>query len=180
MCVYSASDIKLYGVSIAVLGAVFITFFVSYRRGIVRGMATGLALGALYSPILAPAFLMCALCGGAFLKYSSALACFASFFSALGWGFYVKGLGILDGFFAGVLSACLLYSVFHKLYLQKGKTARDKTREREKIVSCRALGEAELDGVRLLRMNRRMSAISEGLQSFSESFENIKMRFPKQ
>lgn len=176
VCVYSAVPIKLYGVSLAVFGATFVTLLISQRRGILRGMIAGLALGAVYSPMLSPAFALCALCAGAFFRFSSTLACFSAFFTAVAWGFYVRGLQALDGFFAGCLCACLLCSVYCKLYAGGSARAKKETKEDTR---CVVLGESELDGIRLSRMNRRMSAISEGLERLSDFFEEIKLRFPK-
>lgn len=174
VCTYSALPLKIYGVSVATLIAVFITLFVSARRGILQGAIAGSVLGAIYSLPLVPSFLLCALCTGAFCKASVNLAMLTSFFTAVGWAFYIKGLSALDGFFAGLLVACLAYSVVHKFRLSSVKQ-----NEKERV-PCQVLGGSELDGIRLSRMNRRMSAISEGLEGVYDFFEEIKVRFSRE
>lgn len=176
VCVYAALSLKIYGISLAALVGVFITLLSTQRRGIVKGMTVGAVLGLIYSPALIPSFLLAALCVGAFLRLSGTLACFSALFTSVGWAFYVKGLGALDGFFAGTLAACLLYSVLYKLYGKEQGRIDAKTAGK---VRCEVLGESELDSIRLSRMNRRMSAISEGLESLSDFFEEMKLRFPK-
>ena len=174
-CAYSALPLKVYGVSVAALISVFFTIFASVKRGIWRGAVAGSALGAVYSVALVPSFWLCALCTGAFCRFSVNLAVFSSFFSAVTWAFYVNGLSALDGFFAGALTACLAYAVFYKISNTSSQIAGKKGKP-----SCQRLGESELDGVRLARMNRRMSAISEGLESLSDFFEEIKVRFSRE
>jgi len=174
-CAYSALPMKIYGVSIAALIAVFITLLAAARRGILRGVVAGSALGAIYSLPLVPSFWLCALCAGAFSRVSVNLAVFSSFFTAVGWAFYIKGLSALNGFFAGALVACLAYSMVHKLRF----TSVEREGKNGKVV-CERLGESELDGIRLSRMNRRMSAISEGLEGLSDFFEEIKVKFSRE
>lgn len=172
--VYGVTDLKLYGVSAAVLGALLITFFVTDKGGIGRGCVTGLVLGLVYSPILSPLFVLSALCTGIFMKISSTLSYFTAFAAASAWAFYIKGIYALDGIFGGILSACLLFSVGRRLFSHSGASAK-KT-----VARCTVLPESELDSVRLFDMNRRMSAISEGLSGLSSFFEEIKLRYPKQ
>lgn len=173
-CIWGASPLKLYGVSIAVLSALLVTFIVTEKKGIGSGAVSGLALGMVYSPILSPIFVISALCIGIFMKISPTLACFCAFFTSIAWGFYVKGIYALDGIFAAVLSACLLYAVAHKLF------ADGLTKSKRAVRRCNVLGESELDGIKLFDMNRRMSAISDGLSSLCSFFEEIKLRYPKQ
>ena len=175
VCVYAALPIKIYGVSLAAFCGIFVTLYATQRSGVVKGMLVGAVLGLIYSPALVPSFLLAALCTGAFLRLSGTLACFSALFTSIGWAFYIKGLGALDGFFAGSLAACLLYSVIYKLYDPEQSTSVAKVG----TIRCAVLGEGELDGIRLARMNRRMSAISEGLESLSDFFEKMKLRFSK-
>lgn len=175
VCVFGALPLTIYGVSLAAFGALWITFAVSEKKGLGYGAITGLALGLIYSPLLSPLFVLSALCIGIFMKLSAALACFCAFFVSAAWGFYVKGIYALDGLFPAILSACLLYAVWHRLF-----TAQAKAAESKRLAECKVLKESELDGIRLFDMNRRMSAISDGLSSLSSFFEEIKLRYPKQ
>ncbi len=173
-CVWGASPLKLYGVSLALLGALLITFIVTEKKGLGYGSVTGLVLGMVYSPILSPIFVVSALCVGIFMKISPTLACFGAFFASAAWSFYVMGIYALDGVFAAILSSCLLYSVIHKLF------ANGLTDSKSVVRRCEMLDESELDGIKLFDTNRRMSAISDGLSSLCAFFEEIKLRYPKQ
>ena len=175
VCVFGALPLKLYGVSLAAFGALWVTFAVSEKKGLGYGAITGLVLGLIYSPLLSPLFVLSALCIGIFMKLSCALACFCAFFVSAAWSFYVKGIYALDGLFPAILSACLLYAVWHRLFASKAKVDESK-----RLSECKVLKESELDGIRLFDMNRRMSAISDGLSSLSSFFEEIKLRYPKQ
>lgn len=177
LCVHGAASLTLYGVSLAAFGALFITFYVSQRHGFLRGLVSAVVLGLIYSPPLALAFVFAALLSGVFMRLSPSLACFASFFGAVAWGFFVKGIYALDGFFAGVLSACVLYSVFARVSAKEvAKTESVKKEAGERL--CRVLEESELDSVRLGEMNRRMSAIGGALEEISAFFEEMKMKLP--
>ena len=173
--VYGALPLKLYGVSLAVFGAMFATFFITQRRGLITGALTGLGMGLVYSPILSPIFPAAALCAALFMKISPALAAFSAFAISAAWGFYIKGIYALDGLFAGVLSACLLYTAFHKLFVGSAERTEKKTQTK-----CALLPESELDGVRLFDTNRRMNAISRGFERLVEICEEMKLRFPRQ
>lgn len=173
-CVFGALPFKIYGVSLAVLGALLITFAVTEKKGMGYGAITGLALGLIYSPILSPLFVISAICIGIFIRISVSLACFSAFFTGAAWGFYIKGIYALDGLFAGILSACLIYAVWRRLF------GGVRVAQSKRAPLCKVLGESEFDGIRLYDMNRRMSAISEGLSYLSSFFEEIKLRYPKQ
>ena len=172
--VYGVRDLKLYGVSLSLLAALMITLYVTERGGLGRGCVTGLALGLAYSPILSTSLVLSALCAGIFMKISPSLSYFTAFISSSAWAFYIKGIYALDGIFGALLSACLLYSAFRRLF---GVTSATTSKVNER---CSVLPESELDSVRLFEMNRRMSAISEGLGDLSSFFEQIKLRYPRQ
>ena len=172
--VFGIGDLKLYGVSISLLAALMITLFITDRGGLGRGCVTGLVLGLVYSPILSPSLVLAALCAGIFMKISPTLSYFTAFISSSVWAFYIKGIYALDGIFGALLSACLLYSAARRLLIS---TSADTS---EAAARCSVLPEGELDSVRLFDMNRRMSAISEGLSDLSSFFEQIKLRYPRQ
>ena len=171
VCVYGANGIKLYGVSLAVFIAVCLTFLAAIKRGALTGAVAGLILGLVYSPTLSPAFVLCALCVGIFMKISPTLTFFSALVSSSAWGFYIKGIYALDGFFGAVISGCLLSSAAYKLFSSR------KT-EQKNAAPCRVLWEGELDGIRLYDINRRMNAMSEGFEKLSSFIEEIRSRFP--
>ena len=182
ICVFGGAKINFYGVSLSVFAALMLTFFTVSYKGIGYGAFLGLILGLCYSPMLAPLFVISALCAGIFVRFSAPLACFVAFFSSCAWAFYVEGISALNGAFGGILSACLIYSVAHKIIffdiLGKGKDcekngAEKTTGQRKSRVECRVLDENVLDGIRLYETNLRMSAVSDALYKLSVLFEEL-------
>lgn len=182
--VYGAREATLYGVSIAVFGAFFAIFYTSYLRGVGYGAILGLALGLCYSPMLSPAFVVAAVCAGIFIRFSPSLACFCAFAGASAWAFYVEGLSALLGVFGGILSACLIYAVAHKIIFENKKERSEgevrlkkkETARADSLVVCRVLSESALDGIKLYEMNLRMTAVSDGLSKLSAFFNDMKSR----
>ena len=179
--VFGARESVLFGVSVAVFGSFLATFLISYLRGVGYGAILGLALGICYSPMLSPMFVIAAISAGIFIRFSPALACFCAFAASSAWAFYVEGLSALLGVFGGILSACLLYSVLHKIIFVD--FAKDRTVEKKesvtknsKRIECAPLPESALDGIKLYEMNSRMSAVSDGLRKLSSFFEEVKQR----
>lgn len=173
--VFGAREINIYGVSLSVAFALMITFFVTCRRGVGYGAICGIALGLCYMPIMAPLFVIAALCMGVLGRFSLPLACFTAFFASCAWAFYVLKMSALLGVFGGILSACLLYSVIYRMiYSNVGASTTNTSADEEaKAVKCRVMSESALDGVKLFEMNARTSAISDGLGRLSRLFEEI-------
>ena len=175
--VFGAKEINVYGVSLSLLIGLSVTFFVTCRKGIGYGSMGGLVLGLCYSPMLSPLFVISALCMGILGRFSVALACFAAFFTSCAWAFYVLGISALTGVFGGILSACLVYSVLHKVFFADNMTVQDKTQaeKTEQTLKCRVMPDTALDSVKLYEMNVRTSAISDGLFRLSQFFEELKV-----
>lgn len=182
ICVFGGAKINFYGVSLSVFSALMLTFFTVSYKGVGYGAFLGLALGLCYSPMLAPLFVIAALCTGIFVRFSAPLACFATFFSSCAWAFYVEGLSVLSGVFGGILSACLVYSVAHKIifcdFLGKTKNTKEKNQSKDpeksrRALECTVLDESVLDGIRLYETNLRMSAVSDALYKLSSLFEEL-------
>ncbi len=179
IAVYGAQKIVVYGASLSVVIGLIITFYVTCRYGVGYGSLGGLALGLCYSPMLSPLFVISALAMGVLARFSVALACFAAFFASCAWAFYVEGMSALLGTFGGILSACLLYSVIHKMLFADAKKnerveSRGVTREEQALIKCRVLPDSALDGVRLYEMNMRTAAISDGLYKLSMFFDELR------
>ncbi|MBE6533633.1 MAG: hypothetical protein E7678_01495 [Ruminococcaceae bacterium] len=174
---FGARGINIYGVSLSVAFGLIVTFYVTCRFGVGYGSIGGLALGLCYSPMLSPFFVISALCMGVFSRFSVALACFAAFFASCAWAFYILGISALIGVFGGILSACLIYSVIHKMIFLRSEVD-EKTKVSEKEVKiytkCKVLPDNALDAVRLYEMNARTSALSDGLYRLSLFFEELK------
>ncbi len=179
VAVYGARGATIYGVSIAVFASIIAIFYLSYRRGAGFGLVLGVALGVCYSFMLAPVFVIAAICAAVFIKFSPALACFCTFVASSAWAFYVEGLSALLGVFGGVLAACLTYTVVHKIIFvdlavggelakeEKNGEKKEKSSQMSEAVVCRVLSESDLDGIKLCEMNLRMSAISNALKKIS-------------
>ena len=179
IAVYGAQKIVIYGASLSVVIGLIITFYVTCRHGVGYGSLGGLALGLCYSPMLSPLFVISALAMGVLARFSVALACFAAFFASCAWAFYVEGMSALLGAFGGILSACLLYSVIHKMLFadvkkNENEESRGVAREEQALLKCRVLPDSALDGVRLYEMNMRTSAISDGLYKLSMFFDELR------
>lgn len=179
VCVYGAADIKIYGVSIAVFGALTLTLFITDKRGMVYGAIAGLLMGLVYSPLISPMFVFAAVCAGLFMKISPALAAFASFFTCAAWGFYIRGIYALNGLFAGILAACLLYGAGRRLITDREQTrakpkGTEAAKETKQERSCYMLSEDELGSIKLSGINNRMAAIGESLSAISELLERDK------
>ncbi len=176
ICVYAASPMKIYGVSLAVAGGMLLVLCVCRSRGFVTGLLLSVAVGLAYSPTMSPIFIACALSYGIFMKISNALICASSLFAALGYAFYVSGIHALDGIVGGAITASLLFSVILKLASREPSVQKE---ERTEQAHCRVLEENELDSVRLFDMNRRMASMSEGFARLSDLFEEMKIKFPR-
>ena len=174
--IYSASSIKIYGVSLAVGGGLLAVLCVCRSRGFLSGLLLSIALGLAYSPALCPIFIICALSYGIFTKISTTLISSCALFGSLAYAFYARGIYALDGISGGVIFACILFSVIVKLQSLDKKAECENTDGR---VRCRVLEESELDSVRLFDMNRRMSAMSEGFANLSSLFDQMKLKFPR-
>jgi len=177
LCIYGAAELNIYGVSVSLFAALVLIFFVTEREGMGKGCVCGLVLGLVYSPILAPSCVFAALCLGIFMKISPTIGLTTAFLSATAWAFYIKGLSALDGIFGAVLASALLYSAGRRMVARGGAEKVDRTAA--PIRRCRVVGEGELDGVRLCEVNRRMSAISEGLAGLAAFFEELRLRYPQ-
>ena len=175
ICAYGASEIKIYGVSLAIAGGMLATLYICKRYGVTVGILCALAVGLAHSPVLSPVFLLCALSFAVFSKISISLVCTTAFITSLFYAFYVQGIGALDGTVGGIAASSILFAMFAKL--TKGERTEDSAITKK--IRCAVLEEGELDSVRLFDMNRRMTAISEGLAALSELFEEIKLKFPR-
>ena len=174
--VFGAKEVSVYGVSVSVLIGLGVTFFLTHKEGLGYGSLGGLLIGACYSPMLSPIFVFSALAMGILGRFSIALACFTAFFASCAWAFYVLGISALLGVFGGILSACLLYSVIHKVFFADSLQKEEKmhTATFEENTRCVVLSDSALDGVKLYEMNFKNSAVSDGLYKISQIFGDVK------
>lgn len=172
-----ARPLKVYGVSLAVACGILLVLIISQRKGFLRGILLATAIGLVYSPALCPIFLIGALAFGAFSRFSHTLVSIACFFGSLGYAFYVSGIHALDGTVGGILAACLGFSVYSRVLIDR--SAGDEGAHKSERRECRVLEESELDGVRLADMNSRMAAMSESLSRLSELSDALELKFPR-
>ncbi len=171
---YGLSPLSIYGVSLCMAGGLMLCFAVTRKNGLLMGLLTAFAVGLAYSPLLLPVFGVAALAMWGAGKISHSLACTLTFVLGSGWCFYMQGLNSLSGAIGGVICGCLLYSA-------AARTSRStlvRKVEEKHCGGCRVADESELDSIRLFELNRRMSAISEGLLRISELPEEISARRP--
>ncbi len=178
--IYSAGDLKLYGVSLAAFGCMFATLYLARTEGTVTGVLSGALLGLAISIEQAPLFAFAGLVAGMLYPISAVFALCSALSVAVAWGIYVEGLSVLNGLLSALVSAALIFGVWDKLFLGARKkkasavtgAAEDEAekengaRLKEDYLRSRIarLSEAE----RYAESERRLRGLSEGLSSISE------------
>ena len=172
--VFAAGDLKLYGISLAAFGCMFLTLYMTRKEGLITGLLTGTICGLAVSVSLAPLFAFGALAYGLFCSVSHGLAVFAALVAGLAWGSYVSGLSVLNGLFAALLTSVVLFAVWDKLFFLSKKKEGEATEEVSLgAEECRPLTEAELGSLRLADTKRRMKGLCESFSSLSRLFEEL-------
>ena len=176
--IYSAGDLKLYGISLAAFGCMFATLYLARTEGTVTGVLSGALLGLAISVEQAPLFAFAGLVAGMLYPISAAFALCSSLSVAVAWGIYVEGLSVLNGLLSALVSATLIFGVWDKLFLGARKRkaeavnaeAEDEAEKSARLKAAhlrsriRALSEAE----RNAENERRLRGLSGGLSSISE------------
>lgn len=174
--VYASRDLRFAYLSVSAFVAMSATLYMTKREGIVRGVLTGALCGLAYMPSMAPLFAFGALCGGFLFPLSIPLGTTAAIAAGSAWAFYVRGLGALSGLIPAILSACVLFAVVDKLFLNETKPVSDGVAdeadgEKERGVACTVLSAAEMHGVRLSDTSIRVRAVCESFSSMGEIFD---------
>ncbi|MBR2354118.1 MAG: SpoIIE family protein phosphatase [Clostridia bacterium] len=171
---YGGAGIRLYGISLGVFGAMFAALYVSRKRGWLAGTVTGLLFGFAIAPLFSPAVAIGALLAGVMFPYSVGLGAFFSFSASLGWGYYVYGLGILNGPFAALLATHLLFPIWDRLFGEK-KEEQEKTAETaEASSSVRTATPSTFFSEDRMRLNdsmERIRALCSGFRELGETFD---------
>lgn len=176
--VYAAREVKVYGISLAAFGAMFLTLYVCRRRGIVRGVAAGIISGLAYSPIFAPAFIFAALAAGALWRVSAIFAATTAFSVGIAWGLYVDGIGALTSLMSALLAAALIFAVLDKLFFRSAEKTAEHEEAIDEIVEC-ALGEDMLGVARLDSAEQRIKGLCETFSEMSKFFYELGERTRK-
>ncbi len=170
---FAAADLRLYGIALGAFGAMIATLHVSRREGIVAGMVTGTLFGVAIAPSLAPLFAFGALAAGLLLPVSLTLGALASFAVSTAWGYYVLGLGILNGLFSALLAAHLLFGVWDKLFFAEKKNKSAEAVAEEPTASVAAVAEpvGQKEFLRLTDTAERIHALCGGFAELGERFD---------
>lgn len=178
LAVYSANAFDIYGISLSVFIAMLSTLYVCKRKGIIFGMGTGAVLGLAYSPILSPAFFIAALAAGALWKVSSIFAATAAFGLSLAYSLYVSGIDSVISFMPAALSACLLFAVLDKTFLDKSRRPEQTVKpvENSVVPLARESESLDYDSLAKARLNatlKRQKTLCDTLLCMSEFFSEL-------
>ena len=179
-------DINLFGMSLSLFLAIFLTLYFCRRRGMMYGLVSSVVLGIAYSPILAPAFAFAAIASGALFDVSVFFAALSASTVALAWALYIDGISALTSALPAILSAALIFAVLEKLYFSSvAEREEEKKREESEAVTkpksvCALLGEENLDTLVLDDTEQRVKVMCETFSSLSTLFLSLseRMRIP--
>ncbi len=187
MLCFGAGDLKFYGISLSVFGAMMAALYVVRRAGMVSGMVTGTLFGLVISPALAPLFAFGAMTSGLLVPLVPAFGLMVGFGVSLAWGYYVEGLGILNGLLGALIGAYLLFGVWSKLFLSEEAEHPKVTAEAEAAASpsvspvvMQAVHMAgEQERRRLQDTNARIRAVCQSFAELADVFDGLARRLQK-
>ena len=174
---YSAREIYIMGISLAVFGAFFVTLALGRKFGILEATAAGLICGLAVDPLYAPVFVLAAITDGLLYKLSPMLSVGAALGVGIIWGLYMDGLGALTALFPALLLSAALFGGASRAGLLDKPAVMDKPAAR--VVSRREerlAAEVEVAEKRQKAHEERLRAISESFASLSEVFYNLSDR----
>ncbi len=172
--IYALGDRKLYGIALGAAVCMFVTLYITRKGGTVLGMLSGALLGLAISIETLPIFAFAALVFGLLCNTSVSLAVGGALSVAVAWGVYVKGIGILNGLAAALVSAALIYGTCDKLFIsaKKEKTTEDSTSTPFRTISRAPITE-ELLKARASDANERIMGVKESFSEMSEVLYSI-------
>ncbi|MBO5415469.1 MAG: SpoIIE family protein phosphatase [Clostridia bacterium] len=177
--VYAARDVNIYGVSLAVFGAMLVTLYICRKKGIIHGIASGIICGLAYSPMLAPVFIFAAVASGALWRVSAVFASCAALTVGLAWGLYVSGIGAITALLPALLAASLLFAVLDKLFLSaKAEAVAERVGEEREVAKCE-IGYGIIGNVRLDATEQRVKNICGTFGEMSAFFRDLGERTRK-
>lgn len=165
--IFAARGVSIYGISLAVFSAGFITLYICRKKGIVYGIAAGIICGLAYSPIYAPVFIFSALAAGALWRVSAFFGSLSAFSVGIAWALYVNGIGALTEIMPALLAASLLFAVADKIFTIKKEASSAESAEAEgaEKAECRVASD------KLLEI--KFSAAQERSKRLCETFGNM-------
>ncbi len=188
--VIATADLNIFGMSISLFLATFLTLYFCRRRGMMYGLVSSVILGLAYSPILAPAFAFAAIASGALFNVSVFFASLSASTVALAWMLYIDGISALTGALPAILAASLIFAVLEKLYFsvisaKDGLGEKSESVENTEVIAkqksvCAVLGEENLDALVLDDTEQRVKVMCETFSSLSSLFYSLseRMRIP--
>ncbi len=188
--VLATDNLNIFGMSISLFLATFLTLYFCRRRGMMYGLVSSVILGLAYSPILAPAFAFAAIASGALFSVSVFFAALSASTVALAWALYIDGISALTSALPAILAASLIFAVLEKLYFSALRE-KDESQEKSETVEvgellakqksvCAVLGEENLDALVLDDTEQRVKVMCETFSSLSSLFYSLseRMRIP--
>ena len=190
--VIATKSLDIFGMSVSLFIATFLTLYFCRRRGMMYGLVASVILGLVYSPMLAPAFAFAAIASGALFSVSVFFAALSASMVALAWALYIDGISALTGVLPALLSASLIFAVLEKLYFSvlsgkdiatsanEGEAAREGELITKQKSVCSVLGEENLDALVLDDTEQRVKVMCETFSSLSSLFYSLseRMRIP--
>lgn len=171
---YAVGDRKLYGISLAVAGCMFVTLYVTKKGGTVLGVLSGALLGLAVSLEYVPLFAFAGLVAGLLFPMSVTLGAAGALSVTIAWGVYVQGIGILNGTASALVSSALIFTVFDKLFMTpKTADTRDETTVPTADTVFIDFFEKELSDARLSDVKRSIESVGESFESMSEALYGI-------
>lgn len=172
---FSLRGQSLYGISLASLSALLVTLYLGYRKGVVWGSLGGAAFGLATAPALSPLFIFCGIFSGLIFPHSATLALLASLATGLGWGYYVQGLGLLNGLFGALLAAHLLFGVWVRFFEGEKEAVAEKTEATRDLLPKDGYAER----IRFSDTSRRIHSLSRSLATLSKRFDAMARRMQR-
>ncbi len=174
-------DVKIYGVSLGMSGAMLLTLYLVRRQGLIHGVIAGTVCGLAVSVPLSPAFAFGALVSGLLLPVSPFFAAAGAFSVGLSWGVYVSGIGVLNGLLASLLASCGIFTVLDKLFWNKKAEKAEEAAVEEANTTvqptvCHPFAPLERDGILLMESDRQIAALRESFSSLAQIFQGLSRR----
>ncbi len=178
--VWAVGDRKLYGISLAAFGCMFVTLYLSRRGGTVLGILSGALLGLAISVESVPLFAFAGLVFGMLRPISVAFATVSSLSVALAWGIYIQGIGVLNGLASALVSASLIFGVWDKLFIDKKSVEKAEDAQAADRTAADAYSAARLsvaaEKERISDIEKRIEGTRAGLSAVSEALYEISDR----
>lgn len=169
--IFAAREFTLWGVSGAAFATMFLTLYVTRKKGMTAGVAVAIICGLAYAPIYAPSFIFAALAAGALWRVSPFFASTAAFSVGFAWGIYVKGIMAVTGLMPAMLAAALLFAVLDKLFFSAAKA-----KEELEIIENDSQTETCTSDLTLLSA-ARLDSVREKTESMRDTFAELSKFF---